>query len=86
MKTSSGFEIEIDQKRFDNAELLDALSDLNAGDALAVSRVLSFILGKDDKKRLYDHLREEDGRVPVEKLSAEIEDIFQQAGDPAKNF
>lgn len=85
MRTSSGFEINIDLSRFDNAELLDALSDMNAGDALAVSRVLTFILGK-DKKRLYDHLREEDGRVPIEKLNKEIEDIFELAGDPAKNF
>lgn len=86
MRTSSGFEINIDLARFNNAELLDALSDMNAGDALAVSRVLTFILGKEDKKRLYDHLREEDGRVPIEKLNKEIEDIFELAGDPAKNF
>ena len=85
MRTSSGFEIDIDPSRFDNAELLDALSDMNAGDALAVSRVLTFILGKEDKKRLYDHLREEDGRVPLEKLNREIQDILELAGDPGKN-
>lgn len=85
MKTTSGFEINIDQTRFDNAELLDALSDLNAGDSLAVSRVLSLLLGKEDKKRLYDHCRAEDGRVPIEALSQEIEDIFNFSGDASKN-
>lgn len=85
MKTTSGFEIDIDQTRFDNAELLDALSDLNAGDGLAVSRVLSLLLGKEDKKRLYDHCREEDGRVPLDRLNQEIEDIFQLSGDASKN-
>ena len=85
MITTSGFEIEIEQSRFDNAELFDALSDLNAGDAFAVSRVLSLLLGKEDKKRLYDHCRAEDGRVPFDALNAEIEDIFQLAGDASKN-
>ncbi len=85
MKTTSGFEINIDQSRFDNAELLDALSDLNAGDSLAVSRVLSLLLGKEEKKRLYDHCRAEDGRVPVSALATEIEEIFNQASDASKN-
>lgn len=85
MKTTSGFEIEIPQERFDNAELLDALSDLNAGDSIAVSRVLSLLLGKEDKKRLYDHCRAEDGRVPVGALATEIEEIFNSASTASKN-
>jgi hypothetical protein len=42
------------------------------------------MLGKDQKKKLYDHVRTDDGRVPVEKLSTEIQEIFE-ASNATKN-
>ena len=74
--TSSGFEYEIDEKNADNMELVDAVSDVTEGDKLAVSRVCRLILGVDQRKRLYEHLRTEDGRVPVEAVTREIFEIF----------
>ena len=76
-KTESGFSIELEESALDNMEVLDALSDLDEGNPLAMSRLVVKLLGKDGKKRLYDHLRTEDGRVPAPAVESAIMELFQ---------
>ena len=76
-KTESGFSIELEESTLDNMEVLDALSDLDEGNPLAMSRLVVKMLGKDGKKRLYDHLRTEDGRVPASAVESTIMELFQ---------
>ena len=76
-KTESGFSIELEESTLDNMEVLDALSDLDEGNPLAMSRLVVKLLGKDGKKRLYDHLRTEDGRVPASAVVSAIMELFQ---------
>ena len=76
-KTESGFSIELEESALDNMEVLDALSDLDEGNPLAMSRLVVKLLGKDGKKRLYDHLRTEDGRVPASAVERAIMELFQ---------
>lgn len=76
-KTESGFSIELEENALDNMEVLDALSDLDEGNPLAMSRLVVKLLGKDGKKRLYDHLRTEDGRVPASAVESAIMELFQ---------
>lgn len=76
-KTESGFSIELEESTLDNMEVLDALSDLDEGNPLAMSRLVVKLLGKDGKKRLYDHLRTEDGRVPAAAVESTIIELFQ---------
>ena len=76
-KTESGFSIELEESTLDNMEVLDALSDLDEGNPLAMSRLVVKLLGKDGKKRLYDHLRTEDGRVPASTVVSAIMELFQ---------
>ena len=40
-------------------------------------QALKKLLGKDGKKRLYDHLRTEDGRVPASAVESSIMELFQ---------
>ena len=47
------------------------------GNPLAMSRLVVKLLGKDGKKRLYDHLRTEDGRVPASAVESAIMELFQ---------
>lgn len=84
MKTKSGFECEITKDRLDNMELVDALAELDENE-LAVSRVCLLLLGKETRKRLYDHLRTEDGRVPTAALTAELSEIMAALGETGKN-
>jgi len=76
MKTKSGFEYEIDPEVFDNMELVDALDEADGGNHLALSRVCLLILGSDKKKELYDHVRTESGKVPIEAVTNEIVEII----------
>ena len=83
MKTKSGFEFTIDAKSLDNMELIDAIAELETNQ-LALPKVLTLLLGKDQKARLYDHVRDESGRVSVEKIGAELADIFSLASAELK--
>lgn len=74
--TSSGFKCNLDANRLNNMELFDELASFQDGDARALSRVLTMLLG-DEKKKLYDHLRTEDGRVPIEDLARELTEIMK---------
>ena len=75
-KTSTGFEFEIDENKFNNMEFLDALAE-STEDGLAFPKALNFILSKEQKKALYDHVRTEDGRVPVEDIDREVTEMME---------
>ena len=83
--TESGFSFEIDENCFDDMELLDKLISADAGNYMALTSVLSAILGDDQKKELYEHVRTKEGRVPITAVTAEVQEIFQAAGKAAKN-
>ena len=76
-KLDNGFEYEIDENTFDDMRFLDALAEANEGDPLAASRMCTMLLGKEQKKKLYSTLAQEDGRVPVEDTLNCIVEIMQ---------
>ena len=75
--TASGFTFDIDESRMNDMELFDALVAFQSGDSTAMPVVVGKVMGA-DKKRLYDHLRAENGTVPVDKVAAEVLEIMQQ--------
>ena len=78
--TKSGFSYELDKERLNNYELLEAIEELEEN-PLVLSRVVNLLLGKEQTKKLKDHLRTENGIVPTEKMSEEITEIFQNQGE-----
>lgn len=84
-KTSSGFEFSLNENVLDNMELVDALAETEADNPLAVSKACLLLLGPELRKKLYNHLRTEDGRVPVELVSTEMVEIFSAFGKTGKN-
>ena len=82
--TRSGFCYEIEDAQLDNMELLDALAEADAGSLLAVSRVCDLLLGKEQKRKLYDHCRTDRGNVPTALIRDELLDIIQ-GQDEGKN-
>ena len=79
-KTKSGFSYELDKERLNNYDLLEAIEDLDEN-PLVLSRVVNLLLGKEQTKKLKDHLRTDNGIVPTEKMSEEITEIFQNQGE-----
>lgn len=75
-KTTSGFEYELDESALDDYELLEELCELDEGDTSKIISVLNRLLGNEQKERLKEHLRMENGRVPASKMMLEIGEIF----------
>lgn len=72
--TETGFEFEIDENAID-MELMDSIAD--AGDnEIYIGRVIGRMLGKEQKKAFYNHLREKYGNVPIDKASECLADFF----------
>lgn len=67
-KTQSGFEFEVNEQAMTDFRLLDLLSDIEDGDISASVKALTFLLGKEQKNRLYEFCTNEDGYVPADKV------------------
>lgn len=87
-KTTSGFEFEIDDDVMDDMELLEGLTALDKGDMGPLSDVLIALFGKEQKKRLYDFLRGDRGRVKASLVMEAVAEVFSaisEANQKAKN-
>ena len=84
IKLSCGFEAEIDETAVNDMEFLDALTQMQEGDPTGLSIICDMLLNKQDKKRLYDAARDENGRATIEAVSAKIKEIFDQLGSKKK--
>lgn len=84
VRLDNGLNIEVKDEVLDNMELLDDLVELDEGSGYAISRVVSKLLDKEQKKKLYNHLRE-DGVVKISKVVDAMKEIFDKLGDAGKN-
>lgn len=84
-KTVSGFEFSLNENVLDNMELLELMVEVQNGNPAALIPSLTMILGNDQRKDLYDHLRTEDGRVPVAAAAAAFAEIVKAAKNKGKN-
>ena len=83
--TQSGFTCDVDPDVLNNMELVDDLAEVQAGNALAISRVCLKILGKDNRARLYNHVRNGAGRVLPDQVDAELGEIHKGMGQAGEN-
>lgn len=74
--TKSGFNYSIPQKNLKNYELVEALGEVD-NNPLVLPRILNLLLGKEQTQKLKKHLRDDDGIVDTDKITAELEDIFK---------
>lgn len=84
-KLSNGFEFTIDERVLDDMELIDAMEQSQGEDPLKVSKVITMILGAEQKKAFYDSVRNEEGRVPVETAVNLLTELMESLGDEGKN-
>jgi len=83
-KTSSGFEFEISEAVANDYELVENLGELE-DNPLILGKIVNQILGKEQTTRLKNHVRNENGIVPTDKMTQEIIEIFKNGGEKAKN-
>ena len=77
--TKSGFTCELDEAMLNDMELFDALTALDEGDMSVLPTVVRKIMGA-SKRALYDHVRGENGIVPIDRVVAEIRDVVVSLG------
>lgn len=80
IKLESGYCCELEENVLDNMELLEHLVEVEDGNPAALVPALGMILGKEQRKALYDHLRTDDGRVPVVDTTKALAEIVRAAG------
>lgn len=83
--TRTGFAFEVDENAFNDMEVVDVLSSEEMDATYKMSFLVNRMLGTKQKKALYDHLRDASGRVPVDAVEREMEDIFAAFGQQGKN-
>ena len=81
---SCGFEADIDETAVNDMEFLDALTAMQGGDPTGMSVMCALILSKEDKKRLYDCCRNEQGRATVDKIGEQMTELLGQLGSKKK--
>ena len=81
----NGLELEVNENALNNMELLDALAEMTEENALALSKVVRLMLGKENRRVLYDYIRKEDGTVPLEQIDKCVTEILNLLGDQGKN-
>lgn len=74
--TKTGFPYSVLEKNLKNYELVEVLGELESN-PLVLPKVLKLLLGKEQTDKLKDHVRDKDGIVDTEKISAELQDIFE---------
>lgn len=82
--TESGFTFEVDEEELNDMEFVELLADAQE-DSLMFPRLIERMLGKDQKKALYDHIRNKKGRVPVDATIDIVTEILTLAGEDTKN-
>ena len=82
--TKTGFHFSVDENSMNDMELVDIMADESVPEAFRVSHILRKMLPSDQRSALYDHVRV-NGRVPVESVLKEVDDIFSAMGNPGKN-
>lgn len=82
IETKSGFKCEIEEDIFDDAEFVDFLSSDDARTSLG--KIAIHLLGEDGKVKLYNHLRDDTGKVRFSRVEAELIEIMNEASRKSK--
>lgn len=87
-KTSTGYKFEVNEAILNDWRFTKALSAASAKSDTAkvagYTQMVSLLLGEEGEERLCEHCMQEDGTVPVGKISAEVQEIIAAIGEKAK--
>lgn len=78
--TSSGFAYRIEDSALDDYELLELMTEIDAGSTGNIPKMVEMLLGKEQKEALKSHCKV-DGRVSSAKMVAEITEILLSHGE-----
>lgn len=76
-KTESGFEYKLEDDATDDYELLEILIDIDKGNYIGITDMVERLLGNEQKEKLKEHLRKENGKISTKQMLKEIMEIFK---------
>lgn len=77
-KTSTGFEFDFDTDVVRDMEFIELAAEASEN-GTRYPALIEYVLGKEQKKRLYDHVRNDKGRVMLDDVRREFDEIFEIA-------
>lgn len=83
-KTETGFAYSVDTDCLDDFYLLEDIGRAQHNDMMALSSVLSRMLGEEQKKALLKHCEDEHGRAKTSRVGDEVAAIFKAAREDRK--
>jgi hypothetical protein len=72
-----GLSIDVDAAVFQDYEFLEALSEVTDGQPASIVRPFRMLFAGDAYQAVKDHLRDEDGRVPVKAMSVFLSKVVK---------
>lgn len=73
--TKSGFKFEVDEEAVKSMEFIDLVNELDEKPTM-IGKVIKFILGEDQKEKLYRHVRGDKKYTLAEDVNKEVDEIF----------
>lgn len=74
--TEKGFAFNIDKNNLDDIELLEMMKEIDKGNILNLPTFVEKILGKNQKEKLYDFYRDENGKVALSTILMVVKEIM----------
>ncbi|MBR1470693.1 MAG: hypothetical protein IJ600_03510 [Lachnospiraceae bacterium] len=71
------FSLEIDDRRLDDYELVEALTDVDKGKVSRLTDAVNILLGE-EKPTLFEHIREKKGYVSTEEIKSTLMRIIAE--------
>lgn len=88
VKTRSGFECKVNERKLKDWRFAKALAKCDSGDESKVldglTFVVPFLLGEDGEESLMKHVEDAEGIVSTETVISEIRDIIELVGEEVK--
>lgn len=73
--TKSGFKFEVDEDVITSMEFVDMVAELDEK-PMKIGKVVRFMLGEDQKEKLYKHVRGDKKLTPAKDVDKEVNEIF----------
>lgn len=79
--TSTGFEFQVNEDVISDWRFITAIADAESGNGHAAiqgtAQLVRLLFDKKTEQKLMEHVKREDGIVPIQAVQAEVTDVFK---------
>lgn len=83
--TSTGFECTISEQAASDIRVFRAINKYNKGDTLAIIDMMDYLFTDEQRQALEEHIKTEDGHMPLDEYAKEAVEIFKALAEQRKN-